>query len=271
MHGLTNTFRFKHIAPLVNLPGVDKPWGEEIRGLLKAPDDKLLCGADMVSLEDTTKRHYMTPLDPEYCSEMAKEGWDPHLDLAKFAGAVTHEQIALGGPDVKAIRKNYKAANYASVYGVGARTLSRATGLSESKASALIKAYWKRNWAVKEVAESIEQRTTPEGRGMLTWVRNPISGFWHNLRAEKDIWSTINQSSGVYCFDTWVRHLTRRELWPIGQFHDEVIVVAPEDKDQAEELKYDLEQAMVDTNAELKLNVTLGIDAQFGTNYAHIH
>ena len=91
--GLTNTLRFKHRKPLVNLPGVDKPWGKEIRGCLIADDGYVLCGADMTSLEDTTKRHYMKPYDPDYVEEMSKEGFDPHLDLAKHAGAVTQKQI----------------------------------------------------------------------------------------------------------------------------------------------------------------------------------
>jgi DNA polymerase III epsilon subunit-like protein len=47
--GLTNTLRFKHMKPLVNLPGVDKVWGKEIRECLIAPDGYTLCGADMVS------------------------------------------------------------------------------------------------------------------------------------------------------------------------------------------------------------------------------
>jgi DNA polymerase III epsilon subunit-like protein len=91
--GLTNTLRFKHMKPLVNLPGVDKVWGKEIRECLIAPDGYTLCGADMVSLEDTTKRHYMKPLDPDYVAEMSKEGFDPHLDLAKHAGVITQNDI----------------------------------------------------------------------------------------------------------------------------------------------------------------------------------
>ena len=63
--------------------------GAEIRGCLIAPEGYTLCGADMTSLEDTTKRHYMKPYDPAYVEEMSKEGFDPHLDLAKHAGAVT--------------------------------------------------------------------------------------------------------------------------------------------------------------------------------------
>lgn len=48
--GFTNTMRFKHKEPLVNLPKVSLPWGPEIRGALIAGDGNLLCGSDMVSL-----------------------------------------------------------------------------------------------------------------------------------------------------------------------------------------------------------------------------
>ena len=93
IHGLTNTLRFKHRNPLVNLPGVDKPYGEEIRGSLIAPEGMVLCGSDMVSLEDNTKRHYMWDYDPDYVIEMSQDGFDPHLDLALHAGAVTQSDI----------------------------------------------------------------------------------------------------------------------------------------------------------------------------------
>lgn len=91
-HGLTNTFRFKHKKPLVNLPGVDKPYGEDIRGCLIASEGNTLIGCDMVSLEDTTKRHYIQPLDPEYVAEMSHKGFDPHLSLSVFSGVITKEE-----------------------------------------------------------------------------------------------------------------------------------------------------------------------------------
>jgi hypothetical protein len=90
--GLTNTFRFKHAKPLANIPKVDKPWGAEIRGCLIAPDGFDLVGSDMVSLEDTTKRHYMKPYDPAYVEEMSQPGFDPHLSLALFAGKITKDE-----------------------------------------------------------------------------------------------------------------------------------------------------------------------------------
>jgi hypothetical protein len=90
--GLTNTLRFKHKKPLVNLPGVDKPWGKEVRGCLTAPDGFTLCGSDMTSLEDTTKRHYIQPYDPDYVEEMSIQGFDPHLKLAVMAGIITQDE-----------------------------------------------------------------------------------------------------------------------------------------------------------------------------------
>ena len=89
--GLTNTLRFKHKKPLVNLPGVDKPWGKEIRGALICESDEVLCGADMVSLEDSTRRHYIKPLDPDLVEEQSRSNYDPHLKLAMTAGMLTQE------------------------------------------------------------------------------------------------------------------------------------------------------------------------------------
>lgn len=90
--GLTNTLRFKHKKPLVNLPGVNRPWGAEIRGALTCEEGEVLCGADMVSLEDTTKRHYIQPYDPDYVEEMSVAGFDPHLKLAVLAGVITQDE-----------------------------------------------------------------------------------------------------------------------------------------------------------------------------------
>ena len=92
IQGLTNTLRFKHRV-CVNLPSVRKPYGAEIRGLLKARNDKLeLCGSDMSSLEDRTKQHYMWKHDPEYVTEMQKPGFDPHNDMAVAANMMTQEE-----------------------------------------------------------------------------------------------------------------------------------------------------------------------------------
>ena len=264
--GLTNTLRFKHKKPLVNLPGVDKPWGEEIRGCLIADEGQVIVGADMVSLEDTTKRHYIYPLDPDYVEEMSQEGFDPHLDLALHAGAITEQQLqdhVDGKQDLSLLRKKYKAANYSCVYGVGAAKLSRETGMSLKEARQVIEDYWKRNWAVRKVAS---QQYTKEVGG-YTWLKNPVSGFYHELRCDKDRWSTTNQSTAVYIFDSW---LARARLYGYngqGQFHDETLASVAKESHTREALQQGVEKL----NNDLTLNVPFGIDIKFGQTYAEVH
>ena len=266
--GLTNTLRFKHKKPLVNLPSVEKPWGKEIRSCLIAPEGFVLCGADMTSLEDTTKRHYMKPYDPKYVAEMSKEGFDPHLDLAKHAGYVTQSQIDKyhrGEIDLKPLRKDFKVVNYSATYGVGAMKLSRETGMCKAKAQELLDAYWKRNWSVREFSR--EQKVRKINGEM--WIQNPVSKFWHSLRYEKDAFSTINQSTGSYCFDKWVAFYRTRRTNIVGQFHDESINVVK--KGEEKEHTKTLHWAIDKLNEQLKLNVQLGIDVQYGNNYAEVH
>ena len=269
--GLTNTLRFKHKKPLVNLPGVDKPWGKEIRGCLIAPTGYVLCGADMTSLEDTTKRHYMQPYDPDYVHEMSQADFDPHLDLAKHAGAIEQSDIDAYNrglkPELKDLRKNFKVVNYSATYGVGAIKLSRTSGISETGAAALLDAYWRRNWSVRAFCDSSKRKVRKINGDM--WVQNPVSNFWHLLRYKKDMFSTLNQSTGVYCFDKWVAYYRTRRPNIIGQFHDESInlVKEGEQNEHSDALNWAIEKL----NQELKLNVDLGIDIQYGQRYSDVH
>ena len=266
--GLTNTFRFKHMKPLVNLPSVDKPYGDVIRGCLTCPEGYVLAGADMTSLEDTTKRHYMKPLDPDYVEQMSKEGFDPHLDLALHAGVISQEDIDKhnsGERSLKALRKNYKVVNYSATYGVGAPKLARETGMSKSEAKTLLDAFWSRNWAIEKVASTLQVRELFGGM----WLKNPVSGFWYSLRSDKDRFSTLNQGTGVYCFDTWVAVCRKNGIKSVGQFHDEIIALVKEgDEGNVEKIMHD---AAVILNKRVKLNVPLGTDVQFGKTYADIH
>ena len=266
--GLTNTFRFKHFRPLVNLPSVDKPYGDVIRGCLTCPDGYTLAGADMTSLEDTTKRHYMKPLDPDYVEEMSREGFDPHLDLAKHAGVITQDDIDKhnsGERSLKALRKNYKVVNYSATYGVGAAKLARETGMSQAEAKTLLNAFWSRNWSIEKMSGKVRTR---ELFGSM-WLLNPVSGFWHSLRSDKDRFSTLNQSTGVYCFDTWVSICRKNGIKAVGQFHDEIIALVKKGEEGAvEKIMHD---AAIELNDKVKLNVPLGTDVQFGNTYADIH
>lgn len=271
--GLTNTLRFKHRAPLVNLPGVDKPWGKEVRSCLIATPGKKMVGSDMVSLESTTKRHYIFPLDPTYAEEMSQPGFDEHLDLAVKAGEISQDDydyyIKFGedtdkGKELHKIRKKFKPVNYSAIYGIQQPKLSRETGMSKAEATALLKAYWQRNWSVNKVVASLQ---TKQVNG-INWLLNPVSGFWYELRFDKDRFSTLNQGTGVYIFDSWLARCNRLGYSGAFQFHDETGNGHIEDEDKTTEI---LRKAVEQLNEDLNLNVIIDIDIKYGHNYAEVH
>lgn len=184
------------------------------------------------------------------------------LTLEQMKALPKGEQSELAS-QIVAVRKSYKAVNYSAVYGVGAATLSRTTGLSAMAAGELIKAYWGRNWAVEKIAETRKVRKINNE----SWIYNEVSGFWHSLRSEKDRWSTTNQSTGVYCFDQYVMLVKAEGEKVIGQFHDEVIIATGDQ----ERTKRVLEECSDKLNDKIKLNVPLGVDYAVGNNYSEIH
>ena len=279
--GFTNTLRLKHRSPIVNLPKVGSPWGEEIRGCIIAPEGMTVCGADVVSLEDMTKRHYMKPLDPTYVEEMDVEGFDPHVKLLVVAGKITPEDYdffvdcQLNGAEgkdqerykrLKAMRGPAKVTNYSSLYGVGATKLAREAGMTVGEAKALIEAFWDMNWAIKQVSKEAYVKTLKDGS---MYLKNPVSGFYYSLRYDKDIWSTTNQGTGVFVFDLWMMKCRQKGVVFSMQYHDEHLShVKIGNEHRQKEL---LEEAMKEVNDLLKLNVEITSDIQFGPDYASVH
>lgn len=91
--GFTNTLRLKHRVPVVNLPKVGKPWGEEIRGAIVSKPNKVFLGSDMCGLESRTRDHYIMPLDPELVEKSQVNDFDPHMDIAVTAGLATEDEV----------------------------------------------------------------------------------------------------------------------------------------------------------------------------------
>jgi hypothetical protein len=270
IQGLTNTLRFKH-AVCVNLPSARKPYGLEIRGLLTAKTDNTeLCGSDMCSLEDRVKQHYMWEHDEEYVKEMSKPDFDPHLDLALSAKAITQQEMQdyKNGNKldrISQLRYNYKGGNYALQYGAGIKTLAKQLGITMKEAKVISEAYWERNWGVKAISDSM---VTKEVEG-ATWQYNPVSKLWYSLRSDKDKFSTLCQGTGTYLFDAWVGFILKEREQLTANFHDEIILeVKKGNRDKCVKL---LENSIKKVNRMLKLNRELQVDVQFGANYSEIH
>jgi hypothetical protein len=276
--GLTNTLRFKHTT-IVNLPKPDKQYAASIRGALISDDDTELCGSDMSSLEDRIKQHFIFPYDPEYVKSMMADDFDPHLDLAVSASAITIEQMLRykSGEDksISSIRNIYKSGNYSLQYGTGIPKLAKTAGISREQAALVYKAYWEKNWAVKKVASVQTVKTVND----QMWLFNPVSKLWYSLRYEKDIFSTLVQGTASYVFDLWVEYILKEREQLTAQFHDEIVLTVKKGYSSfnTETKKWEgpivdfLKNMIKKTNDELKLNRELDIDVQFGRAYAEIH
>lgn len=290
-HGFTNTLRLTHSKPIVNLPKPGVYYGKEIREVLTIPnEDYLMFGSDISGLEDNTKQHYIYFYDPEYVKQMRVPGFDPHVDIGVLAGLISKEEedffkeveamleeekknlspeeLAL----LKVIKKQRgtaKSANFAATYGAGGPKIAETAKIPLKDGVKLHQIYWKRNWAVKKIAETCVVKKVNNQK----WLYNPLSGFWLYLKAEKDRFSTLNQSSGVFVFDSWLQQVRQRlsllDILVAMQYHDEIMGYFP--KKYKEQVTKILSESMDIVNKNLKLNVEIGVSIDYGNNYAEVH
>lgn len=290
--GFTNTLRVQH-RELVNLPGVDKPYGYDIRGSLISGLKKILAGSDMSSLEDRVKHHFMLPHDPEYVATMQHEDFDPHVLMAKIAKMITEEEYDNFGmlkgkkkdgtanplelstlAKIVAARKKGKTTNYASVYNAGAAKIAQAAGVELAEGQILHKAYWELNWSVKAIAD--EQVVFKDARGNK-WLINPINGFCYSLRKESDRFSTLAQGTGSFFFDMWVDNILTQMVVVFGRktlsgsFHDECIICMGDSPANRDKISKIIKDAVMKVNTDYGLRRKLDCETQFGTRYSDIH
>lgn len=163
------------------------------------------------------------------------------------------------------VRHAGKGTNYAATYGARGPTIARSAGVEEHVGDQLFDAYWSRNWALTAIAD---EQIVKNSRG-LKWLWNPVAKIWMFLKADKDRFSTLNQSTGTYCFDRWVWHILKRRPQLTAQFHDEVILeLKIGNRDAMTKI---LKDSIDDVNEELSLSRDLGCDVDFGRDYSEIH
>jgi len=186
------------------------------------------------------------------------------LSLSELKNLPSDKQKALY-LKIKSLRQDYKVVNYSGIYGIGASKLSRGLGVSTTNAKKLLDDYWERNWAVKEVVKDQIVKTV---NGEM-WLYNPVSGFWINLRYEKDIFSSLNQSTGVYVFDKWKAIIKNDGMKIAFEYHDEWLGLIEEGQEEETEIK--VKSSIDKLNKLLKLNVPIGADSNYGKTYASVH
>lgn len=307
---LAVTMRWQH-SVIVNLPRYtgkgDLRDGKWVRECLTAPPNYRIVQADLSGIESRTSDHYTIDINPDRVVKTQMPYFDPHTEIAVSSNLMTPDEetffifksnfkngegnietfsdlykssekvrrlLSLPNEEqnnlikhLKNIRSKGKTTNYASLYNVGAKTLSRNLEISEKEAKALIDAYWKIHFAVKIFTESLQ---TKEVFGE-TWVFNPIAKLWYFVRNSKDLFSIVNQSSAVYCFNMWVYFITRRGEFPTSQTHDDCTLISKNEESEINRVRQVFHDAMNDLNNYLKLKVKLDCESQIGATLAETH
>lgn len=280
--------------------------GKWIRECLIAGENKKIVQSDLSGIESRTSDHYTFFINPERIKKTQMPFFDPHCEISVSSGLMTSDEeiffifksaqkdnpelivetfselykpteevyrlLALPKEEQKDLIKTLKVArskgkttNYASLYNVGSETLGRNLEISKKEAQKLIDSYWSIHFAVKEATKDFITKKV----GEETWVYNPISKFFYFCRNLKDLFSIVNQSSAVYCFNMWVWNCTQMGIFPVTQSHDDSAYVV--DLQDVGRTKLIIEEAMRRVNNQLKLNVELACETQVGNNIAETH
>jgi hypothetical protein len=280
--------------------------GKWIRECLIAGEGKKIVQSDLSGIESRTSDHYIYDINPERIKKTQMPYFDPHTEISVSSGLMSvdeetffifksaqkdepsldintfseiykpteevHRLLSLPQEDQKTLikklkisRSKGKTTNYASLYNVGSETLGRNLEIKKSEAQKLIDSYWQIHFAVKEATKGF----TTKKVGEETWVYNPISKFYYFCRNTKDLFSIINQSSAVYCFNMWVWNCTQMGIFPVTQSHDDSSYIVDDEK--VSETGNIIAEAMRRVNKQLALKVELACETQVGNNLAETH
>lgn len=280
--------------------------GKWIRECLIAGEGKKIVQSDLSGIESRTSDHYTFFINPDRIKKTQMPFFDPHTEISVSSGLMTTDEEVffvyksalkddpslnvenfselyqptdevrrlLSLPEdeqnkllktLKNARTKGKTTNYSSLYLVGSETLGRALEISKKEAQKLIDAYWKIHFAVKEATKEFITKQV----GDETWVYNPISKFYYYCRNTKDLFSIVNQSSAVYCFNIWVWNCTQMGIFPVTQSHDDSAYVVDDSK--VSETQNIIAEAMRRVNKQLNLRVELACETQVGNNIAETH
>ena len=166
---------------------------------------------------------------------------------------------------LKKVRGDAKVVNFSAIYGASPAKIAKTLKCDLNFAQGLHTAYWERNKAVKLVANEAIVKTINN----QMWLYNPVSKFWYTLRYEKDKFSTLNQGTGVFCFDSWLRNVREKGIKIMLQYHDEIGLRLL--KGQEDEVDKKLKESINQVNKQLNLNVPLSVSIQYGDTYSNIH
>ncbi len=261
----TRTGRISSSEPnLQNIP-VRTPLGSELRKFFVAKDGCTLLDADYSQIELRILAHIS---GDEVMTDAFIKGQDIH---SRTAARVMHCDISEVTP---AMRSNAKAVNFGIVYGIGAFSLAKDTGMTVKEADNFIKDYLHNFSGVAEYMDSTKKFAKENGYVTTLYNRKRIlpeinnSNFNVRTQGERIALNTPIQGTSADIIKIAMVKVYNRlkaegmKSRLVLQVHDELIVESP--FDEAEKAAAILSEEM--QNAA-RLSIPLKADVNIGENW----
>ncbi|MDO8512319.1 MAG: DNA polymerase I [bacterium] len=267
----TTTGRLSSSDPnLQNIP-IRTEIGAEIRKAFVAERGKLLVAADYSQVELRIAAHVARD---KVMQQVFKDGKDIHTETASFALRIPKEQIT------RKQRSQAKELNFGVLYGMGASSFARASGVSLGEAQAFIAEYMRTYRGIAEYMQEAKALASSQGfvetiygrRSYLpdinsgnsmirsaaerASINHPIQGSEGDIikRAMVAVQEKIDEGQGVFNGSKMLL-----------QVHDELIFEVP--KENAEKFAKEIKPLL--ENLE-KLAVPLTVDLKIGKNWGEM-
>jgi DNA polymerase I-like protein with 3'-5' exonuclease and polymerase domains len=269
----TVTGRFSCREPnLQNIPRPDTELGKRIRGLFIAPSGYKLVVADYGQIELVVLAHFIgkgalyrgfhNGVDPHSATAAALIGQDPQEFMAR---------VKAGDREAINLRQVAKGINFAVVYGAGPDKVASMAGISVKEAKRFLEIHQKmfpEIYAFKnDVVRVCRSRRPPHIRTLLGRKRRlPLILSQNNglrMGAERQAVNSLIQGSAADLIKLAMIRLSNLlpdDIRLILSVHDELVVLAPEDR--AQEAAALVKEAMLGEDIQKLLRVPLSSDVK---------
>ena len=254
---------------LQNIP-IRSELGREVRRAFVAPRGRRLVAADYSQVELRIAAHFA---QDQFWIESFRRGDDIHAATASAVFGVPLEKVT------KEQRRNAKAINFGLLYGMGAYSLGRSTGLTLGEAEEFIQTYFAKLPGVKRYIEETKQKAATDGYvetllgrrryfPILTKPGQTREDHAVRARAEREAINTPVQGTAADIMKLAMLRLARDlprtapTALMILQVHDEVVFES--DTADVEAVAALAKEVM---EGAFKLDAPLAVDVRVGKNW----
>lgn len=251
----TPTSRYRHAAPVVNIPRPSSPWGGELREIFCVGENEWQIGIDLSGIEARMMCHYC--YDLPFGAELAE--------------LVLHGDFHQSNADAWDVERNTaKSGLYALMYGCGDGKLASTLGKPEKQGKKLKAAFWKANPALKSLVDLVE-KVYKQKRFLSGFDRRKLK-----IRDARKLLNSLLQHGAAIIFKHWMVEVDKTitphyDMQQMIAMHDELQFRFTGSYDEAVKVGQLVCEAATIVGKRLGAKVPIEAKAIVGRNWKECH